>query len=46
MPMEIKRASSGVAIHISDKKGNINSEEFSSFFSLENNEKKKKTIHE
>ena len=42
MPMEIKRASTRVAIHISDKKGNINSEEFSSFSSLENNEKKKK----
>ena len=43
MPMEIKRASTGVAVHISDKKGNINSEEFSSFSSPENNEKKKPT---
>lgn len=44
MPVEIKRASARVAIHISDKKGSIDSEEFSSFFLLENNEKKKQQL--
>lgn len=48
MPVEIKRASTEVAIHISDKKGSIDSEEFNSFSLLENNEKKNntKTTHE